>query len=200
MSVMKQVRQYASRLPKGKPVPTSSFMKFGARVTVDQALSRLVKEGTLSRVGRGLYVRPKKNPYVGEVPPRIMEVVRAKAGKATVQVNGAEAARKLGLSTQVATKTVFLTDGPNKHFNVGELEITLKHVASRKLLLAGRQAGLAISAFWYLGKNELTVEIVEKVRKALPPEEFNALRGELSSMPIWMQNVFLENEKRYLNA
>jgi len=175
-------------------------MKFGARVTVDQALSRLVKEGTLSRVGRGLYVRPKKNPYVGEVPPRIMEVVRAKAGKATVQVNGAEAARKLGLSTQVATKTVFLTDGPNKHFNVGELEITLKHVASRKLLLAGRQAGLAISAFWYLGKNELTVEIVEKVRKALPPEEFNALRGELSSMPIWMQNVFLENEKRYLNA
>jgi len=200
MSVMKQIKQYASRLPKGKPVPTSAFMKYGSRASVDQALSRLVKEGTLSRIGRGLYMRPKKNPYVGEVPPRIIEVAKAKAMRATVQVNGAEAARRLGLSTQVPTKTVFLTNGPSKHFNVGELEITLKHVASRKLLLAGQPAGLAISAFWYLGKNELSAEIVEKVREVLPPEEFSALRNELPSMPIWMQNVFLENEKRHLNA
>ena len=181
-------------------MPTSAFMKYGSRASVDQALSRLVKEGTLSRIGRGLYMRPKKNPYVGEVPPRIIEVAKAKAMRATVQVNGAEAARRLGLSTQVPTKTVFLTNGPSKHFNVGELEITLKHVASRKLLLAGQPAGLAISAFWYLGKNELSAEIVEKVREVLPPEEFSALRNELPSMPIWMQNVFLENEKRHLNA
>ncbi len=200
MSVMKQVKQYVSRLPKGKPVSTSSFMRFGTRAAVDQALSRLVKEGVITRAGRGLYVRPKMNPYVGEVPPGIMEVVKAKAGKATVQVNGAEAARRLGLSTQVPAKTVFLTDGPGRRFNIGELEVTLKHVASRKLLLAGRPAGLALSAFWYLGKNELNAEVVEKVRKVLPPEEFNALRNELSSMPIWMQNVFLENERMHLNA
>jgi len=200
MSVMKQVRQYVSRLPKGKPVPTASFMKFGTRAAVDQALSRLVKEGYLTRVGRGLYVRPKVSPYVGKVPPRVMEVVRAKAGNATVQVNGAEAARKLGLSTQVTTKAIFLTNGPSKHFNVGELEVTLKHVASRKLLLAGRPAGLAISAFWYLGKNKLNAEIVEKVRTFLPPEEFAALRNELPSMPIWMQSVVLENERVHLGA
>ncbi len=197
---MKQVRRYAGRLPKGKPVPTSSFMKFGARAAVDKALSRLVKEGALSRVGRGLYVRPKKSPYVGEVPPRIVEVVRAKAGKAVIQVNGAEAARKLGLSTQVPAKALFLTNGPSRRFNVGELEVTLKHVASRKLLLAGRPAGLAISAFWYLGKDELNAEIVEKVREILPAAEFRALRNELPSMPIWMQNVFLENERKHPDA
>jgi hypothetical protein len=197
---MKQVKQYVSRLPKGKPVSTSVLMKFGTRAAVDQALSRLVKEGFITRVGRGLYVRPKVSPYVGEVPPRIMEVIKAKAGTATVQVNGAEAARKLGLSTQVPTKAVFLTNGPNRHFKVGELEITLKRVEQRKLLLAGRQAGLALSAFWYLGKKELNSEIVEKVKGILPPEEFNALRNELPSMPIWMQKVFLENEKMNLNA
>jgi len=200
MSIMKQVRQYVSRLPKGKPVSTSSLMKFGTRAGVDQALSRLAKEGFITRVGRGLYFRPKVSPYVGEVPPRIMEVVKAKAGTATVQVNGAEAARKLGLSTQVPTKVVFLTNGPNRHFNVGELEIAFKRVEQRKLLLAGRQAGLALSAFWFLGKKELNSEIVEKVRNILPPEEFNALRNELPSMPIWMQNVFLENERMHLNA
>lgn len=200
MSVMKQIKQYVNRIPKGKPVSTSSLMKFGTRTAVDQALSRLVKEGVLTRIGRGLYTRPKHSSYVGEVPPKLMEIVKAKAGKATVQVNGAEAARRLGLSTQVPLKAVFLTDGPNRHFNVGALEVTLKHVASRKLLLAGRPAGLAISAFWYLGKNELNAEIVEKVRAFLPPEEFTALRNELPSMPIWMQNVVLESERAQLNA
>ena len=200
MNAMKQIKRYVSRLPKGKPVSTSVLMKFGTRAAVDQALSRLVKKGVLTRVGRGLYARPKRSPYVGEVPPKLMEVVKAKAGKAIVQVNGAESARRLGLSTQVPAKAVFLTDGPGRHFNIGELEVTLKHVAPGKLLLAGRPAGLAISAFWYLGKNELNTEIVEKVKAFLPPEEFAALRNELPSMPIWMQKIILESERVHLNA
>jgi len=196
MNVMNEIRKYAKRLPKGKPVAASSFMKFGNRASVDQALSRLVKEGVISRVGRGVYVRPKKNPYVGEAPPSVFEVAKAKAQGAPLQVSGAEAARRLGLSTQVPAKAVFLTSGAARHFKVGALEVELKHVSARKLILAGRPAGLALAAFWHLGKKEVTPEVVEKVRHELPDGEFEALLREKKSMPIWMQNVMYEYQKR----
>ena len=194
MCVTENVRRYAKRLPRGKPVPTVNFLHLGSRAAVDQALSRVVREGALSRVGRGLFVRPKISPYVGQLPPSVEEIVKAKAAGAIVQVNGARAAMDLGLSTQVPTQTLYLTSGPSHSFKVGRLAITLKHAPRRRLALAGRPAGLAISAFWYLGKEGLVPEVIEKVREKLPAEEFQALRAVMTLMPIWMQGAFEKYE------
>jgi len=104
-------------------------------------------------------------------------------------VHGAEAARRLELTTQVPTQPVFSTSGPSKRIRLGSMEIRLQHVCQRKLLHAGRPAGLALAALWYLGKSEVTAATIEKIRRKLSPAEFKVLKSATSSMPAWMSDA-----------
>jgi len=192
-----RIRAHIETLPLGQPITSQEFMEFGGRAAVDQALTRLVKTGGLSRVARGVYVRPKRSPYVGEVPPepiKVAEAIAAETGS-VIQVHGAEAARRMGLSTQVPTRPVFYTSGPSRRFNLGQIQVVLKHVCPRKLVLSGRPAGIALTALWYLGKAAVTLEIIERIRMRLPHEEFEVLRASTRSMPGWMHDVFVRFEK-----
>ena len=202
MSVTEQIRAKVERLPIGQPVTSKEFMAYGSRAAVDQALSRLVRGGVLSRPARGIYMRPKRNPFVGEVPPEPMKMAEAIAQESggVVQMHGAEAARRLGFSTQVPARPIFYTNGPNRRFRLGQMEVTLKHVSPRKLALAGRMAGIALTALWYLGKNLVTPQTIEQVRKQLSLEEFEALRTAGKVMPGWMHDAFLKHEKDMRHA
>src|SRR5690606_12038278 len=109
-------------------------------------------------------------------PLQVAETV-AKTSGAIVHIHGADAARRLELTTQVPTQPVFVTSGPSKRIRVGKMEIRLQHVCQRKLALAGRPAGLALAAMWYLGKKEVTPALVEKIRRKLGPSEFEVLKS-----------------------
>jgi hypothetical protein len=111
-----------------------------------------------------------------------------------VQVHGAEAARRLGFNTQVPARPIFLTSGPNRRFHLGQMEVTLKHVSPRKLALAGSMAGVALTALWYLGKDNVSPQTIERVRTRLAPEEFEALRTATQIMPGWMRDAFVGHE------
>lgn len=192
-----KIRARIETLPLGQPVTSQEFMEFGSRAAVDQALTRLVKTGGLSRVARGVYIRPKRSPYVGEVPPepiKVAEAIAAETGS-LIQIHGAEAARRMGLSTQVPTRPIFYTSGPSRRFTLGQIQVLLKHVCPRKLALSGRPAGIALTALLYLGKAAVTLETIERIRMRLPSEEFEALRSTTRSMPGWMHDVFIEYER-----
>src|SRR5688500_13518882 len=115
MGTANTIREHIEKLPQGQPFTTSSMVSFGSRAAVDQALSRLAQKGTIVRVTRGVYVRPEVSKYVGKVLPEPLKVVQAMAQEhgEVVQVHGAEAARRMALTTQVPTKSVFLTSGPS---------------------------------------------------------------------------------------
>lgn len=105
MNIITQVENFIQKKPRGEPFTSSSVIKFGTRAALDQALSRLAKAGKIVRVTQGIYLRPEKNRFVGMVMPDPFKVVKAIAEQSNelVQISGAEAARKYGLSTQVAT-------------------------------------------------------------------------------------------------
>jgi len=156
-----------------------------------------VKAGVLSRVTRGVYVRPKRSPYVREVPPepiKVAEAIAAETGS-LIQIHGAEAARRMGLSTQVPSRPIFYTSGPSRQMQIGQMEISLKHVTPRKLAMAERPAGIALTALWYLGKRLVTQETIERICMRLPQEEFEALRSSTRIMPGWMHDIFGKYER-----
>ncbi len=116
-----------------------------------------------------------------------MEVVEAiaRSNGETVQVHGAEAARRLRLSTQVPTGPVFHTSASSRTIRVGNIEVRLIHTSNRRRLqFAGETTGLALSALWYLGKENVTSETVATIESALSPAEFDKLRS--ADMPEWM--------------
>jgi hypothetical protein len=161
-----------------------------------------VKRGEIKRLSRGIFVRPKKSRHVGEVMPEpaIVAQAIANAHGETIQVQGAEAARLLGLTTQMPLQPVFYTSGPTRALKLGNLQLTLKHVAHRKLALAGKPSGLALSALWYLGKEHVSPATIKAVREKLAPEAFVEFRAETTAMPAWMAEALRRYEQEAAGA
>ncbi len=191
------IRQRILAMPAGQAFTPKSLLACGTRAAVDQTLSRLVKAGFIERLARGVFVQPEVSRFVGKVAPSPQNVAEtlARATGDVVQVHGAEAARRLELTTQVPSQPIFATSGPSKRIRMGRMEIRLQHVCQRKLALAGRPAGLALAAMWYLGKNEVTPGLVEKIRHKLGASEFEVLKAAVSSMPAWMSDVLFRSER-----
>src|SRR5580700_8448198 len=194
MNTTHRVQQYVQKTPRGKPFTTNALMSFGARAAVDHALSRLTATGKLVRLTRGVYVRPEDNRFVGQVLPEPFKVAEAIAKKTNeqIQVSGAEAARQLGLSTQVPAKPIFLTTGQSRQFMMGGLEVALKHVSRKKIPMTESKAGLAILALWYLGKNLISNQVIKKIEEKLTLQEFEKFTLSTQYMPAWMSNVVLQ--------
>jgi len=106
---------------------------------------------------------------------KVVEVIARDHGE-TIQVHGAEAARRFKLTTQTPTTPVYYTSGPSRELQIDNLAVKLKHVSQRKLLLAGKRPGLALSALWYLGKEAVNAEVLEAIRKGLSTKEYEILK------------------------
>lgn len=197
MSIAKSIRQWIEALPLGEAFTPVQLLSLGTRWSVDQNLSRLTRAGVIVRVTRGVYVRPKINRFVGTVLPEPAELVRviADASQQKVQVHGAEAARQLGLSTQVPMQPVFETTGSPRTLKIGQLTVELRHAAPRKLALAGTLAGLAVSALRYLGRQGTTPQVIETIRARLPVEELRVLEERPGVMPAWMVEALLHPKR-----
>ena len=197
MSISKEISKKIKGLRRGKPFRSTVFLELGNRAAVDQALWRLVKAGEIKRIKRGLFVKPERNAYVGEVLPGAEEVAKflARQSGSKVGISGADAARRFGFTTQVSSQSVFLTDGPSQKYRLGNEEVRLKHVAPRKVALAGSPAGEALRALWYLGSNEVTPRTFERIEGRLPKEEFSSLVKKREIMPGWMRSALSEYQK-----
>jgi hypothetical protein len=202
MTTVQAIRNRINEIGMGEPFTSTQFNALGTRAAVDQTLSRFVKQGEIARISRGVFVRPKTSRYVGEVLPEPSKVAQAIASVhgETIQVQGAEAARLLGLTTQMPLQAVFYTSGPNRKLKLGNLQLTLKHVAQRKLALAGKPSGLALSALWYLGKEQVSTGTIKTIRAKLTPEAFEEFRAETPAMPAWMADTLHRYEQEGARA
>ncbi|MYE11728.1 MAG: type IV toxin-antitoxin system AbiEi family antitoxin domain-containing protein [Gammaproteobacteria bacterium] len=201
MSIAQAVLGDIHNLPKGKPFTRERFLSRGPRGTVDRTLSRLVRRGEIQRVARGVFVRPRTNRFVGGVLPDVRDVIEAIAGASgeTVQIHGAEAARRFGLSSQVPTAPVFHTSASSRAIRIGNIVVRMVHTSNRRRLqFAGEAAGAALAALWYLGKDNVTPEAVAKVEAALGPEDFERLRS--ADMPAWMAKALADPDREAPNG
>lgn len=183
------------RHPEGEPFKAEMFREIAPMTATRRTLSKLAKSGTLMRVMRGVYVRPEISRYAGPVPPSSGAILRLVAEGETITISGLEAAQRLGLITQMVLKEIYWTSGRTRQIRLTNGSILyLRHSSPRKLALLGRPAGYALIALWGLGKTWLTSRHIHSLRRKLPPEEFQALRGEEPLMPRWMKEKFLEEE------
>lgn len=197
MSTSQAIRELIAAQPAGEPFIPALFAGLGSRASIDQALMRLTKEGFIERLGRGLYTVPKTSRFgLKSMPsPETVAQTVAAAEGASIEVHGAEAARRFGFSTQVPAQPIFYTTGSSHTVRMGKLQVRLQHVALRKLVLAGRPAGQALSALWYLGRRQVTPATFERIAAKLPQIEFEALRSAKASMPAWMVEALRRYEE-----
>lgn len=176
---------------RGSVFSSNEFLDLGSRKSVDMALLRLNKEGTIRRLTRGLYYFPKSSALLGELYPTVEAVTQAIMARDHVKLQpfGAYAANLLGLSEQVPAKVVFLTDGSARKVKLGKLLLELRPSTSRHMATAGRTSGLVISALRYLGEQHMTPERVDHLRKTLSLEDRKRLIRDLPYAPEWMHQT-----------
>lgn len=179
---------------RGVVIVPGDFLDVGSRESVDLALHRMARKGTIRRLARGLYDFPKHHAVLGDLMPPTDKIARALAGRdrTKLQPSGAYAANELGLSEQVPAKAVFLTDGPSRTVKVGTMTIQLRRTTPRNMAAAGRLSGLLIQALRVLGKDHVTPERIEHLKRTLPEERRRELAKDIKLAPAWMHPIFRE--------
>ena len=160
-------------------------------MAVASALARHKRLGIVRQLARGLYEYPIEHPKLGRVAPPADAVARAIARRDAVRLQpaGAYAANVLGLSEQVPTKIVFLTDGPPRRVKLGRREIVLKRTTPRNMATAGRKSGTVIQALRHVGQRHADAKVVSILDRQLSPADRAQLRKDLRYAPAWVADL-----------
>ena len=177
---------------KGQSVPAADFLDLGSAPAVRQALARLVRQGTIRRVGPGIYELPRIGTLLKE--PMIQspdELLRAWARQRGLRIvpSGAYAANLLGLSTQVPAKIVYYTDGRTRTLRLGPYAIKLLNRGPKTMDVGGRMAPLVFQALRHLGRSGTTAEVIDRLRSALSRKDKAELKRNLRHAVGWMTPI-----------
>ncbi|MDR3366876.1 MAG: type IV toxin-antitoxin system AbiEi family antitoxin domain-containing protein [Prevotellaceae bacterium] len=169
----------------------SDFVVYGNSNTCSKALERLTKDGKITRVARGIYTIPRKSKYFGRLTPSLEAIAEAIArrDKARIIPTGLFAENALGLSTQIPTKAVYLTDGTPRKIIIGDRTLLFKRTAPKNVAAWGKISGLAIQALKSIGKEKITNDDVEKIVAALKQESKENLANDIKLAPDWIRKI-----------
>jgi hypothetical protein len=121
----------------------------------------------------------------------------AKKEKIRIRPAGAFALNKLGLSTQVPTRLVYITDGPPRQLKMGKLEIKFKATSHKKLATTGKISALVIQALEELDLNNIDESRTARIKQLLLTEDPKKLKHDLTLAPARIHDYILKllNEK-----
>lgn len=191
MSIEEKIVQRIEALPNGELFLPADFSDLGSSEAVRLSLFRLEKEGVITRVAQGIYVRPKESSLIGPLTPSAEEVAEAIAKRDRIRTvpTGSYALNALGLSTQVPMNIVLLTDGSPREIKVGKRTIKFKKTTPKNLLAKGKISRLVIQALKEIGNGKVTEAEEQKILDLLRKEDEKELTHDIALAPEWIQKI-----------
>lgn len=166
------------------------FLDLGSRDAVDRALSRLVKQNILRRVGRGLYDYPRISKILQRpAPPDLDAIVAAVARRDNISIlpDGIVAAHNLGLTNAVPAQPSYITDGSSRTLKVGKRTLKLRHVPAKLMAWKNRPGAPVVRALYWLDKNLADDKnVINTLQKQLSPDIKADLVDGIKLLPGWM--------------
>ena len=191
-SYMEKIRERIMQAPDGSVFVNSDFADITDTNTIKQIISRLIKEGTLRRIIRGVFEKPKYSKllqeYVAADPNEIANAL-ARCYHWTIAPCGDTALNKLGLSTQVTAVWSYISDGPYKTYEWDKTKIEFKHRTNKEITGLSPTTILVIQALKTLGKENTDSKVIRILSHRLNTEEKAALLREGSEATDWDYNV-----------
>jgi len=190
-SIEDKILQHIEAFPKGELFLPSDFSELGSSEAVRLSLFRLEKEGVITRVAQGIYVRPRESSLIGKLTPTAEEVAEAiaKRDKIRTTPTGSYALNALGLSTQVPMNIVLLTDGSPREIKVGKRKIKFKKTTPKNLMAKGKISRLVIQALKEIGNGKVTAAEEQKILDVLKRENEKDLKHDIALAPVWIQKI-----------
>jgi hypothetical protein len=181
------IRRHIFSLPADKPFTTRDCLTYGIRSVVDQTLYRLVKNGTIRRLGRGIFVRDERKKFSA------FQIAKLKAeafGRKIMQ-------HEFVIPTECnCGKT---TVEPKLYVNSDTTEICidggvtrLNGVSHRKMRLNACKTGQALKALWKMGRNNVDHEVIRRATFHFGRIEREVVTDFIRWLPAWLSDYFLK--------
>lgn len=180
-SIQSVINDSLSATNAGKIFFPTDFRGKGSHSAIKMALSRAVRRGHIQRLAQGIYFVPLIDPVLGELMPSPEAVAEQLAEREKIRIRpaGSFALHKLGLTTQVPTRLVYLTDGHPRKLKIGKASVEFKATTPKKMALSGKISGLLILALESLELEKIDPTTEKRIMYLLQLETSDLLTQDL---------------------
>ena len=194
-SYLDQIKNRINDFDSRKVFINNDFLDIAGNETVRRTLNQLVSENKIKRVINGFYYNPIYSELIGEYEAvSIHELALAIARKYNWNIApfNSTALNLLGLSTQVPTHYKYISSGRYKEYKIGDTVLEFKKVNPGEIANMSLKTATIIQAIKSLGKENITSEVMQKIRENLSEKERIDLMNESKSVPAWIYEVIRE--------
>lgn len=194
-SSFKAIEAIIDRAGKGAVLFPDDFSGCGTPDAVRAGLSRLSRNGKLNRFSKGIYYIPIHDKWDGTIREPSLDTIAqriAERDNARIVPTGVYALNRLGLSTQIPTNIVYVTDGSARQVKFGEgRSITFRH--SNELgnfAYHSKIMQLVVMAMREIGEDAISAEQIAKLKniiaESVSKQDFN---NDIVLAPIWIRKI-----------
>ena len=186
---LNQIRANIEKAENGSVFVSTDFTDITDKKTVNMGLIRLADEGLIKKILFGVYYKPEFSKLLGEaVAPSPNKVAHALARNFgwTIVPCGDTALNILGLSTQVPSQWVYVSDGAYKEYTFDNTTIKFKRTTNKEISKVSYKTALTIQALKALGKENITEQVILRLKKILTDEEKEKMLAESKSATSWV--------------
>ncbi|UWP36596.1 DUF6088 family protein [Eubacterium ventriosum] len=188
----KRIRERVLSLEDGTVFVMSDFADIADTSTIRQSLSRLVQSGTLRRILKGVYEKPKYSKLLDEyvaADPEAVANALARSYHWTIAPCGNTALNLLGLSTQVTAVWSYISDGPYKTYEWNSTKLEFKHRTNKEITGLSYMTSLVIQALKTLGRSNVTPEVIQMLSEKLTAKDKQACLKEATESTDWVYDT-----------
>ena len=128
----------------------------------------------------------KRAPSASSVVENIAHVT----GEA-IAPHGAAVANKLGLTTQVPVRSVYITSGRSRQLKLGSQVVELRHAPHWQFALGNQPSGEVLRALAWLGPEKAGAAL-RALKRKLSASELRAIASARSMLPSWLAEQISE--------
>lgn len=187
-----QITNRIEKAEAGSVFVSADFADIAGTETVRRTMNRLVLSGLLRRILKGVYEKPRFSKLLGENvaadPDKVAQAL-ARNYHWTIAPCGNTALNLLGLSTQVTAVWSYVSDGPYKSYEWSSTKLAFKHRTNKEITGLSDMTVLLIQALKALGMENVTDEIIDKLKAKLSDEEKRMALMEATEATDWVFNT-----------
>lgn len=171
------------------------FLDLAPGSTVDSALSRFRKRGTIRRILAGLYDYPRYSTLLGQhLDPDMRQAADAIARRHNWRIvpEGVTALHLLGLSDQVPARYVYLSTGPNRTYEIVGTRLAFNHRKTQHTAIDDKKTAVLVQALHAIGEGQITADQKAHLSRLFPANEYKRIVRRAVTATTWIHDSIKE--------
>ncbi len=188
----KNVEMIIDNIENNKLFSITDFTDYIKYATVKKILIRLEKKNKIIRLIDGIYFKPYHVKLTGELLyPSINEIAKFIAIKNNWNIvpTGLNCLNILGISDQMPAVYEFISDGPNRIYEILNNTIVFKQTVNKNIKNLSSKTAIIIQALKTIGKDKITHNDIEIIRSKINNDEMEIIFWESRNVTSWIFEI-----------